>query len=227
MAGALPFLLLLLVAASGKRRPPQVREDEPGDAEAADEIEEEVRQRADEIERGLEAVTPPVIPVPDAGPIVEPAGTWTEADLPDDTEELDEEIREAVDVAERAVRDEAPLPIDEGPDDAPAEPDGGHDMTFTLEEVEAREQGRLPPGYDPDLARRTAQQVANHLRNRGRANYARKIVADFQTAAGIHVDGIYGGQTRGALLYYGADNAPPAFFQPTETQPYTPPERLS
>jgi hypothetical protein len=44
----------------------------------------------------------------------------------------------------------------------------------------------------------------------------------FQTAAGLKPDGVYGGGTRGALVYYGAPRAPAPLFAPTTTIPYSP-----
>jgi murein L,D-transpeptidase YcbB/YkuD len=51
-------------------------------------------------------------------------------------------------------------------------------------------------------------------------DYSRPLVKEFQTAAGIASDGIYGGTTRGALLYFGASRAPAPLFAPTSTVPY-------
>lgn len=82
----------------------------------------------------------------------------------------------------------------------------------------------IPPGYDPDKARRMAKAVSNHLKRAGISNYDRRMVRNFQTFAGIAVDGWYGGGTRGALLHYGAKDPPKPFFKPTETLTYTPPE---
>jgi peptidoglycan hydrolase-like protein with peptidoglycan-binding domain len=82
----------------------------------------------------------------------------------------------------------------------------------------------LPAGYDPARARAMARSVANHLANRKIAGYARELVREFQRACGITADGIYGGHTRGALIYFGASNPPRPFFVPTDTLPYVPPE---
>lgn len=79
-------------------------------------------------------------------------------------------------------------------------------------------------GYDPDSARRGAKSLASHLKRTGRAGYDRRLLRAWQTKAGLKSDGIYGGETRGALLYYGASDAPQPFFKPTNTIPYTPPE---
>lgn len=86
---------------------------------------------------------------------------------------------------------------------------------------------RLPAGYDPARARAMARSVANHLNNRKTAGYARELVKTFQRAAGIAIDGVYGGETRGALIYFGAKDPPKAFFKPLDTIPYVAPEQRS
>ncbi len=91
----------------------------------------------------------------------------------------------------------------------------------------------IPPGYDPGVARTLAGQIETHLRqriaehgNKARWHYDRNMMRRFQAAAGISPDGLYGGQSRGALIFYGAARAPGAFFDPKETilyvQPGTP-----
>ncbi len=79
-----------------------------------------------------------------------------------------------------------------------------------------------PTGYNPTLARTLARQVVTDVRSKS-YNYSRQLVGQFQQAAGIKADGIYGGQTVGALKFYGADRAPKALFSPTAEVPYTPP----
>jgi peptidoglycan hydrolase-like protein with peptidoglycan-binding domain len=79
--------------------------------------------------------------------------------------------------------------------------------------------------FNPTTARILAAQVEKNLRNPPAGNvynYDRKLMASFQKAAGIAQDGIYGGGTRAALLYYGAKNAPAALFAP-KTGTYKPP----
>lgn len=79
-----------------------------------------------------------------------------------------------------------------------------------------------PPGYNPDVARRSAPSIANHLKRAGKANYDRKLLAQFQTQAGLKPDKLYGPGTRGALVFFGAKDAPPAFTG-SGTTPYKPP----
>lgn len=76
-----------------------------------------------------------------------------------------------------------------------------------------------PTGYDPIKARSLAKQVAANITNK-RNNYARDLLKQFQRAAGIDQDGIYGGESRGALEFFGVRRPPIALFKPTETQPY-------
>jgi len=64
--------------------------------------------------------------------------------------------------------------------------------------------------------------VASDIKMRSR-NYNREALAEFQRAAGIHADGVYGGETRGALVHYGVHDAPGALFRPTATVRYVPP----
>jgi len=87
-----------------------------------------------------------------------------------------------------------------------------------------------PPGYDPTLAGSLAHDLNRHLLAKVKADgarakwtYDRKLTARFQTAAGIDSDGLYGGGTRGALIYYGQSNAPAPFFDPKATVLYRPP----
>lgn len=81
----------------------------------------------------------------------------------------------------------------------------------------------VPTGYDPSKARSGARALANHLSRTGRTNYDRRLLKQWQTWAALKPDGLYGGKTRGALLYFGGKDAPQPFVKPTETQPYVPP----
>lgn len=81
----------------------------------------------------------------------------------------------------------------------------------------------IPEGYDPVAARKAARATANHLATRGRAGYSRPLLKQWQRQAGLASDGTYGGATRGALIYFGVKDPPPAFFKPTNTIPYAAP----
>lgn len=68
-----------------------------------------------------------------------------------------------------------------------------------------------PEGYDPAKAKAMAPGLAVHIQ-RAKHSYTRKAVADFQRAAGIQVDGVYGPLTASALRYWGG-NAPRPLFK--------------
>lgn len=80
-----------------------------------------------------------------------------------------------------------------------------------------------PTGYNATQARALAAQVVANMRKlpaAKRYDYDRNLVAAFQRAAGLKADGIYGGGTRGALIFFGQANAPKPLFAPTSTTPY-------
>ena len=67
-----------------------------------------------------------------------------------------------------------------------------------------------------------AARLVRSIRSKGRA-YDRQLASDFQRAAGIGVDGKYGGGTAGAVRYFTGKAPPPAIFRPTKEIRYTPP----
>lgn len=67
--------------------------------------------------------------------------------------------------------------------------------------------------------------MAAHLATKGPASYSRSQLAIWQRHAGEKADGLYGGTTRGALIYYGVKDPPRPFFKPTNTVTYKPPEK--
>jgi len=82
-----------------------------------------------------------------------------------------------------------------------------------------------PVGYDPAAARGEAPALASALR---RAPYASTTIAKVRSFQGhafgtAHVDGKYGGGTRGALRYYGVADPPVALYRPTAEVAYAPP----
>lgn len=85
--------------------------------------------------------------------------------------------------------------------------------------------GSLPAGYDPQKARAAARATAAHLAKKGPAGYSRPQLTTWQRQAGLSADGLYGGSTRGALIYYGVADPPRPFAAPTATLPYVPPEK--
>lgn len=76
-----------------------------------------------------------------------------------------------------------------------------------------------PAGFDPDKARKLAKQVTANIDSKQR-NYSNALLRDFQKAAGIAADGLYGGGARGALIAFGIARPPQPLFKPTTTQPY-------
>lgn len=89
-------------------------------------------------------------------------------------------------------------------------------------ELEHR-HGQTPSGFDPAQARARAQAIAAHLARRGPRAYSHDVLARWQVWAGIRADGTYGGSSRGALVWYGAEDPPRPFVAPYATLPYRPP----
>lgn len=90
------------------------------------------------------------------------------------------------------------------------------DMSFSLEEAE----GDAPPtGFNPEGAAALARSVQSDL-SRRHNRFSRTQMRDFQTAAGITVDGLYGGQTRGALVFFDVPDAHATISRPRATTPY-------
>jgi peptidoglycan hydrolase-like protein with peptidoglycan-binding domain len=80
---------------------------------------------------------------------------------------------------------------------------------------------QAPVGYDRVKAKARAKEISAALRKSGKA-YDRKLLAGWQTQAGLKADGLYGPISRNALVYYGATDAPAAYVA-GENRPYTPP----
>lgn len=77
--------------------------------------------------------------------------------------------------------------------------------------------GPVPPaGFNPTQARSLAKGIASNIDTKG-SSYDRTRLKTFQTAAGIDADGIYGGGSRRALIFYGVPRPPAALFKPTAT----------
>lgn len=106
-----------------------------------------------------------------------------------------EQAAETVDESE-----EAPAPAPEDDPDNPA-------------------PGYAPPaGFDPMTADALAPQVAQNIESR-RRGYDRPLLRRFQRAAGIVVDGMYGAQSRAALVFYGVSDPPAPLFGQRGTTP--------
>ncbi|MGP1665006.1 MAG: hypothetical protein ACTS5I_03635 [Rhodanobacter sp.] len=154
--------------------------------------------------------------------------------LPND-DALEVAIREAVEAADAAAQNASDTGVIEPapePESAPDDdddpfvsslPDAEPEPFIEPTEAPTPTPAQIPAGYDPAGARRMAPSLARHLKNKGRSGYDRKLMQDFQRKAGIEPDKIYGGQSAGAVLYYGGTDAPPPFFPPLQIVPYTPP----
>lgn len=89
------------------------------------------------------------------------------------------------------------------------------------DEDDVAEADEVRPGVDMAQARRLAPRVAADIRD-NRYDYSRRELRAFQAAAGIAVDGVYGGGSAGALRYY-LDGPPPRpLFKPTTEREYSP-----
>lgn len=67
-----------------------------------------------------------------------------------------------------------------------------------------------PAGTNLPLAKKTAADVAQHIRKTG-TKYKRDVLARFQKAAGLKDDGLYGPVAASALSYFGAAAPKPLF----------------
>ncbi|HKY36467.1 MAG TPA: hypothetical protein VJN18_11040 [Polyangiaceae bacterium] len=86
--------------------------------------------------------------------------------------------------------------------------------------IAAPATGPQPPaGFDAKKARNMAKQVTANIDSKGK-NYSNSLLREFQKAAGITADGLYGGGSRGALIFYGIARPPQPLFKPTATAPY-------
>lgn len=88
----------------------------------------------------------------------------------------------------------------------------------------AEPTGPQPPaGYNPVSAGRLSKQVARNIDAKACAGYSRQLLRQFQRAAGLEVDGLYGGGSRGALIHFGVRRPPQpcvATRGSRETRPY-------
>lgn len=75
-------------------------------------------------------------------------------------------------------------------------------------------------GYDPAEARRLAPLLARSLASGG--GYRTRLT-EFQRAAGIEADGLYGPESRAALRYYGVSDPPRARVNRRGSEHYEPP----
>ena len=73
-----------------------------------------------------------------------------------------------------------------------------------------------------DVAAGLAVKVAQEINAKGKA-YDRNLVREFQRAARLGVDGLYGGSSAGAVLYFTGKAPPAPIFPPMQIKPYRPP----
>lgn len=96
--------------------------------------------------------------------------------------------------------------------DAPVPSGPAAGLTITPPPEDAGTEGsgdgaiEIPTTHDPDEARRLAAGTANAIRSSS-SGWRNRLRA-FQRAAGIPVDGRYGGLSYNALIYYGIRNPP-------------------
>ena len=75
------------------------------------------------------------------------------------------------------------------------------------------------PGLNLPLASQLALQVEANIKSK-KANYDRVLLKQFQSAAGLTVDGLYGGSSAGALRYFLHRAPPKALVAPLAEKPY-------
>ena len=75
------------------------------------------------------------------------------------------------------------------------------------------------PGLNLPLASQLAVQVEANIKSK-KANYDRTLLKQFQSAAGLTVDGLYGGSSAGALRYFLHRAPPKALVAPLTEKPY-------
>ena len=149
---------------------------------------------------------PPMVPNGPTVPITTADGQTVNLTLPS-AAQLDEIMSDALEAAEHAdsgapakpsARPTAATPAAE-PEDAPSAPPPA---------AQAAAQAAQP--FDGTKAKRIAPGVAQNIRTK-QYNYSRQALKDFQAAAGIAPDGIYGPISQATLAKY--TNAPKALFK--------------
>lgn len=136
-----------------------------------------------------------------------------EAGAPDAAQALRERAEEAPTRAEVATP--APSPVTYQPEAPTVQPQSMAELRVTPVD----DSSDLPDGFNPQVAKQTANAVAVNITTRG-YSYSRDGLRAWQRAAGLTPDGVYGGGTRGALLFYGVPNPPRPLFAPTTTAGY-------
>lgn len=94
--------------------------------------------------------------------------------------------------------------------------------TATVKPAPTPAPAPIPGGVDLVLAKSLAPKIESDI-IKNKFNYSRAVLTQFQIAAGLAGDGIYGGYTAGALTYFLGHTAPKPLFAPTTIKPYVPP----
>ena len=161
-----------------------------------------------------------------------------EAERQGETRTAEQLHQRAAEAPERATVEEAitpppePAPLPTAPVTPPPAPvtievpapasEVAPETAPTPEAVPVEPSTGLPVGFAAAAAQGLARAVASDIMSR-RFNYDRGALKAFQRAAGIAIDGHYGGGSRGALQFYGIANAPRALFKPFPARPYPEP----
>jgi len=109
----------------------------------------------------------------------------------------------------------------QGPSSAPQTVREPEPVDLELDEPPAAalpvDVGPVPPsGFNPTSARKLAKQVSANIDSKAKL-YSRDLLKQFQTAAGIAADGLYGGGSRRALIFFGVPRPAQPLFKPTAT----------
>lgn len=81
--------------------------------------------------------------------------------------------------------------------------------------------GPRPPVEQLDQAKQLADVVIEDIKAKG-SKYDRMLLARFQKLAELIPDGLYGGRSAGALMYFTAKSPPAPIFQPKTIVAYRP-----
>lgn len=117
-----------------------------------------------------------------------------------------------------------PEPAPPAPEPTPPAPDPVKPEVVTDAPVEATDAtpAEVPPdGFNSIAAEKQADRMAINIRTKQK-KYSKKALRGWQSLAGITVDGLYGGQSVGALQFYlgTKEKAPKAIYNPKTPKPY-------
>jgi hypothetical protein len=126
-------------------------------------------------------------------------------ELPESVEDLPIEGVNGEEEVQEILEEEVPETVAEVESEVPVQ-------TVTVQPSEEISEG--PPGFDPFRAVEIAPTVATNIATE--EHYDRNLLKEFQKAAGIAVDGLYGGGSRAALQFYGIENARRPHYRPIQ-----------